>query len=325
MAFAGLLPPPAPHRLFHGSGSPPPQAGALALWCLRKVDPPCRAKTPLFVERQLVVFKCERLHQFLAEQERLLLARLGELDQEIERRREENATHLCEEISQLSTLIMELEGKCQQPVPELLQVRLCQCREGTAPEGTSPLLDVTLDPDTAQPKLVLSEDRKHVRYRDEEEALPDNPERFDTYPEVLGAEGFAGGRCYWEVEVGDKTDWMLGVCRDSVSRKGQNDVSLEDGYWAVWLRDGEYEAVTSPSTPLPVSARPSRVGIFLDYEAGEVSFYNVTDRSHLYTFTDTFSGKLRPYFYPGHNAGGTNAAPLIICPVQAQAGGNLCH
>ncbi|XP_032638950.1 zinc finger protein RFP-like isoform X3 [Chelonoidis abingdonii] len=320
------------------------------------------------VERQLVVFKCERLHQFLAEQERLLLARLGELDQEIERRREENATHLCEEISQLSTLIMELEGKCQQPVPELLQgVRSAVRRdekvmsphlapkspelekriwdfprennlqeavtgflEGLAAErglrrARGFAVDVTLDPDTAQPKLVLSEDRKHVRYRDEEEALPDNPERFDTYPEVLGAEGFAGGRCYWEVEVGDKTDWMLGVCRDSVSRKGQNDVSLEDGYWAVWLRDGEYEAVTSPSTPLPVSARPSRVGIFLDYEAGEVSFYNVTDRSHLYTFTDTFSGKLRPYFYPGHNAGGTNAAPLIICPVQAQAGGNLCH
>ncbi|XP_034645075.1 zinc finger protein RFP-like [Trachemys scripta elegans] len=73
------------------------------------------------VERQLVVSECERLHQFLAEQERLLLARLGEMDEEIGRRREENATRLCKEISQLSTMIMELEGKCQQPVLELLQ------------------------------------------------------------------------------------------------------------------------------------------------------------------------------------------------------------
>ncbi|CAM5148527.1 unnamed protein product, partial [Eretmochelys imbricata] len=73
------------------------------------------------VERPLVVSKCEGLHQFLAEQERLLLARLGELDEEIGRRREENATHLGEEISRLSALITELEGKRQQPVLELLQ------------------------------------------------------------------------------------------------------------------------------------------------------------------------------------------------------------
>ncbi|CAM5090545.1 unnamed protein product, partial [Natator depressus] len=73
------------------------------------------------VERPLVVSKCEGLRQFLAEQERLLLARLGELDKAIGRRREENATHLGEEISRLSALITELEGKRQQPVLELLQ------------------------------------------------------------------------------------------------------------------------------------------------------------------------------------------------------------
>ncbi|CAM5148484.1 unnamed protein product [Eretmochelys imbricata] len=77
------------------------------------------------VERPLVVSKCEGLHQFLAEQERLLLARLGELGEEIGRRREDNATHLGEEISRLSALITELEGKRQQPVLELLQASLC--------------------------------------------------------------------------------------------------------------------------------------------------------------------------------------------------------
>ncbi|XP_053902598.1 butyrophilin subfamily 1 member A1-like [Malaclemys terrapin pileata] len=185
-------------------------------------------------------------------------------------------------------------------------------------------VDVTLDPDTANPYLVLSEDRKRVRLGDTRQDLPDNPERFDRCYRVLGAEGFAGGRCYWEVEVGDKTGWALGVCRESVSRKGKVTVSPEDGYWALWLWDGGYKACTSPLTSLPVSVRPSRVGIFLDYEAGEVSFYNVTDRSHLFTFTDTFSGTLRPYFNPSRNAGGTNAAPLIICPVPVEAGGNLC-
>ncbi|XP_024075879.2 E3 ubiquitin-protein ligase TRIM39-like, partial [Terrapene carolina triunguis] len=183
----------------------------------------------------------------------------------------------------------------------------------------------TLDPDTANPKLVLSEDRKRVRHGDTRQDLHNNPERFDPCPCVLGTEGFAGGRRYWEVEVGDKTDWDLGVCRESVSRKGKVTLSPGNGYWAVTLRNGDkYSVSTSLWTPLPMSVRPSRVGIFLDYEAGEVSFYNVTDRSHLFTFTGTFSGTLRPYFYPGLNAGGTNAAPLIICPVPAQAGGNLC-
>ncbi|XP_039357619.1 butyrophilin subfamily 1 member A1-like [Mauremys reevesii] len=190
--------------------------------------------------------------------------------------------------------------------------------------GPVTLTDVTLDPDTANPWLVLSEDRKCVRYGDKRQDLPDNPERFDPCICVLGAEGFTGGKRYWEVEVGDKTRWYLGVCRESVSRKGQVTLTPGNGYWAMGLCDGGYEALTSPWTPLPVSVRPSRVGIFLDYEAGEVSFYNVTDRSHLFTFTDIFSGTLRPYFRPGHNAGGTNAAPLIICPVPAQAGGNLC-
>ncbi|XP_065421174.1 butyrophilin subfamily 1 member A1-like [Chrysemys picta bellii] len=185
-------------------------------------------------------------------------------------------------------------------------------------------VDVTLDPDTANPKLVLSEDRKRVRRGDTRQDLPDNPERFDPCPCVLGTEEFAGGRRYWEVEVGDKPRWALGVCRKSVIRKGQVTFTPEDGYWAMRLWYGRYEACTSSWTPLPVNVRPSRVGIFLDYEAGEVSFYNVTDRSHLFTFTDTFSGTLRPYFSPGLNTGGTNAAPLIICPVPAEAGGNLC-
>ncbi|XP_075769776.1 butyrophilin subfamily 1 member A1-like isoform X1 [Pelodiscus sinensis] len=178
-------------------------------------------------------------------------------------------------------------------------------------------VDVTLDPDTANPYLVLSEDGKSVRDSDTRQDLPDTPERFDPRVCVLGAEGFAGGRRYWEVEVGDKPRWTLGVCRESVHRKGKVRVTSENGYWVMWRKGGEYKASTFPRIPIPVSARPSRVGVFLDYEAGEVSFYNVTDRSHLFTFTDTFSGTLRPFFSPELNDEGTNAAPLTICSVLA--------
>ncbi|XP_074873202.1 butyrophilin subfamily 1 member A1-like isoform X2 [Carettochelys insculpta] len=182
-------------------------------------------------------------------------------------------------------------------------------------------VDVTLDPDTANPQLVLSEDRKRVSDGGTWQDLPDNPERFDYWLCVLGAERLTGGRCYWEVEVGDKTEWELGVCRESVCRKWGVSLSPGNGYWAVRLWYRGYSARTDPPTPLPVSARPGRVGIFLHYEAGEVSFYNVTDGSHLFTFTDTFSGPLRPYFCPGYRDGGTNAAPLTICPGPAQPQG----
>ncbi|XP_067414642.1 E3 ubiquitin-protein ligase TRIM21-like [Emydura macquarii macquarii] len=296
---------------------------------------------------QRISSEFETLELLLSEEKKLFPQRLEEEERETLKKVNENITKLSQQSSLFQQLMAEIEKKCQQPAAELLkdvkdtlarseQVRL-QEPELIAAElkgvyrvpGLMEMLrqftvDVTLDPDTAHPKLVLSEDGKRVRYGDTRQDLPDNPERFDNYPIVLGAEGFLGGKRYWEVEVGDKTDWALGVCRESVKKKGQGSLSPQDGYWAMWLRDEEYEACTTSRTLLQVSVRPSRVGIFLDYEAGEVSFYNVTDRSQLFTFTDTFSGTLHPYFYPGLSAGGENAAPLIICPVPAQAGGNLC-
>ncbi|KAM9120249.1 E3 ubiquitin-protein ligase TRIM39-like [Pangshura tecta] len=298
-------------------------------------------------KREMIAGEFNKLHTLLREEEQLLLQSLEEEERETLQRLRENITKLSQQSSFLQQLITEIEEKCQQPVVELLKdVKSTLSRSENVklqePEAVSTDLknmykisldmrealqrfgvDVTLDPDTANPWLILSEDRKHVRRGNTRQDLPDNPERFDKYPIVLGAEGFTGGRRYWEVEVGDKTGWDLGVCRESVSRKGEFAYAPGNGCWVVWLREGGYQALTSPPTPLPVSIRPSRVGIFLDYEAGEVSFYNVTDRSHLFTFTDTFSVKLRPYFCPGLNAGATNAAPLIICLVPAQAGGNL--
>ncbi|XP_050772130.1 E3 ubiquitin-protein ligase TRIM39-like [Gopherus flavomarginatus] len=297
--------------------------------------------------RQSITREFKTLHQLLSEEEQLLLRRLAEEEGETLQRLQDNLTQLSEQSAALINRITELEEKCQQPAAELLQgvksaLIRSECVKLQPPEAVSPALksgykicldmremlkrftlDVTLDPDTAHPNLVLSQDRKRVRHKTKRQNLPNNPERFDPCVFVLGAEGFTGGRHYWEVEVGDKTRWTLGVCKESVSRKSPDHLSPKNGYWTVCLRDGEYEALTFPATPLHVGVRPSQVGIFLDYKAGEVSFYNVSDRSHLFAFTDTFSGTVRPFFSPCANAGGKNAAPLIICSVPAQARGNL--
>ncbi|XP_032103088.1 erythroid membrane-associated protein isoform X3 [Sapajus apella] len=173
---------------------------------------------------------------------------------------------------------------------------------------------VTLDPDTAHPKLILSEDQRCVRLGDRRQSVPDNPQRFDFVVSILGSEYFTSGCHYWEVYVGDKTKWILGVCSESVSRKGKVTASPANGHWLLrQSRENEYEALTSPQTSFRLKEPPRCVGIFLDYDAGVISFYNVTDKSHIFTFTHSFSGPLRPFFEPCLHDGGKNTAPLVIC------------
>uniref|UniRef100_A0A8C4SVR7 B30.2/SPRY domain-containing protein n=1 Tax=Erpetoichthys calabaricus TaxID=27687 RepID=A0A8C4SVR7_ERPCA len=182
----------------------------------------------------------------------------------------------------------------------------------------SPVLtaDVTFDPETANQWLIVSEDGKEVRDTDTRQRVTDNPMRFDCYTIVLAREGFTSGRHYWEVEVRGKTKWDLGVARESVNRKGEITVSPCNGYWTVWLRnENEYEALNDSSVPLPLRVKPQTVGVFLDYDEGQVSFYNAQSHSHLYTFTDSFTEPLYPYFSPCNNDSGKNAAPLVICPL----------
>ncbi|XP_029112245.1 erythroid membrane-associated protein-like, partial [Scleropages formosus] len=178
-------------------------------------------------------------------------------------------------------------------------------------------VDVTLDPDTAHPKLILSEDRKQVRYGDTWQNLPYKKERFNCAICVLGKEGFSSGRHYWEVQVRHKTDWDLGVVRESIDRKGDIKLSPNNGYWTICLRNGnEYTAPADSPVPLPLSVKPQKLGVYVDYEQGQVSFYNVETRFNICNFTGyKFTEKLYPYFSPFLNNNGTNSAPLIISPV----------
>ncbi|XP_058634571.1 E3 ubiquitin-protein ligase TRIM39-like isoform X1 [Onychostoma macrolepis] len=178
-------------------------------------------------------------------------------------------------------------------------------------------VDVTLDPDTANPYLILSDDGKQVRCGYIRQKLPDKPERFDYYPDILGKEGFSSGRFYFEVQVKGKTDWDLGVARESINRKGKITASPSNGYWTMILRNGnEYIACAGPSISLSLRVKPQRVCVFVDYEEGMVSFYDVESSSQIYSFTgQSFTEKLYPYFCPCNNDGGKNSSPLIITPV----------
>ncbi|XP_043073505.1 zinc-binding protein A33-like [Puntigrus tetrazona] len=178
-------------------------------------------------------------------------------------------------------------------------------------------VDVTLDPDTAYPNLVLSADGKQVRDGDIWQKLPDNPKRFSRCVNILGKEGFSSGRFYFEVQVKGKTEWDLGVAQESINRKGVIPLCPKNGYWTVWLRNGnEYRGCNNSHVSLSLKVKPQRVGVFVDYEEGLVSFYDVESSSLIYSFTgQSFTGKLYPFFSPSLNYKGNNSGPLIITPV----------
>ncbi|XP_069581098.1 E3 ubiquitin-protein ligase TRIM39-like [Brachyistius frenatus] len=178
-------------------------------------------------------------------------------------------------------------------------------------------VDLTLDPLTANPWLVLSDDGKRVRCGEVRTDLPDNAERFSLYNSVLAQQSFSSGRFYYEVQVTGKTDWTLGVVKGSVNRKGIIPLSPLNGYWAVGLRNRhEYLTLASPVVSLRPTSSPQRVGVFVSYEERRVSFYDVDEAVHLHSFRDCcFTETLCPFFSPGLHHGGTNSAPLIISPV----------
>ncbi|XP_059192135.1 E3 ubiquitin-protein ligase TRIM39-like isoform X2 [Centropristis striata] len=178
-------------------------------------------------------------------------------------------------------------------------------------------VDLTLDPDTAQPDLILSSDGKQVNCGNVKKNLPDNPERFDYCVNVLAKQSFSSGRFYYEVQVKGKTKWDLGVARESINRKGKITANPQDGYWMICLRnEKKYKACAGPPVRLSLKSRPEKVGVFVDYEEGLVSFYDVDAAALIYSFTGCcFTEKLYPYFSPCLKDAGKNSAPLIISPV----------
>uniref|UniRef100_A0A8D0HAV4 B30.2/SPRY domain-containing protein n=1 Tax=Sphenodon punctatus TaxID=8508 RepID=A0A8D0HAV4_SPHPU len=171
--------------------------------------------------------------------------------------------------------------------------------------------NVTLDPDTAHPKLILSVDLKSVKWEGTRKALRDNPERFDTKSCVLGCEGFTLGRHCWEVEVGDGKGWAVGVARESVQRKGEMSNNPEGGIWALGPWKGQYRAFTSPCITLSLSGNLKRIRVYLDCAAGQVAFFDADNETPIFTFPPaSFCGeRMLPLLWVWDAR-----SPLRLCP-----------
>ncbi|NWY48989.1 TRI62 ligase, partial [Sylvia atricapilla] len=178
---------------------------------------------------------------------------------------------------------------------------------------------LTLDPGTAHHRLILSDDCTIVAYGNlHPQPLQDSPRRFDVEVSVLGTEAFGAGVHYWEVVVSEKTQWMIGLAHEAVTRKGSIQIQPSRGFYCIVMHDGnQYSACTEPWTRLNVKGKLEKVGVFLDYDKGLLIFYNADDMSWLYTFRERFPGKLCSYFSPGQShANGKNVQPLRINTVR---------
>ncbi|XP_049337895.1 E3 ubiquitin-protein ligase TRIM39-like [Astyanax mexicanus] len=213
-------------------------------------------------------------------------------------------------VESLRRALSQLQEHLREEMEKIVNIELKQVQQYA--------VDVTLDPDTAHPNLILSDDGKQVKHGDKRHKLADNSLRFDRHACVLGQEGFSSGRFYYEVQVREKTKWIVGVTSEPTNRKGDITLRPENGYWAVCLiNENKYVAGEFHPVLLWLKQAPQKVGVFVDYEEGLVSFYDVEVRSHIYSFTgQSFTEKLYPFFHTGLNDGGKNSAPLIITPVQ---------
>ncbi|KAI2644037.1 Zinc-binding protein A33 [Labeo rohita] len=170
---------------------------------------------------------------------------------------------------------------------------------------------LTLDPNTAACWLTLSTDLTSVSYGDVYQNVPNNPERFDYYPCVLGSEGFNSGTHCWDVEVGDNTYWTIGITTASNQRKGE--VFFKSNVWRVRYMDSEYcsQSPDQPLTRLTVKEKLQRVRVHLDYDRGKVSFSDPLTNICLCTFTTAFTETVFPFLY---NL--CTTSPLRILPVK---------
>ncbi|KAK9525944.1 hypothetical protein VZT92_016609 [Zoarces viviparus] len=173
-------------------------------------------------------------------------------------------------------------------------------------------LDVTLDPETAHPNLILSDDGRQVHYSAVRNKVPDNAKRFDNFVFVLGKQSFSFGRFYYDVQVKGKTKWILGVAKESFNRKGKLQLNPVHGIWALYHRHGDqYIGLASEPVRLSVNDQIENVRVIVDYEKGLISFYNADSAALIFSFTGcSFTEKLHPIFCPSFE----NSPPLIISP-----------
>ncbi|XP_032435550.1 nuclear factor 7, ovary-like [Xiphophorus hellerii] len=282
-----------------------------------------------------------KLHQFLKEEEESRLAALREEEELKGTTINRFLSRIQEQISLLTDSIYAIEEDLRKtvlpflstykatqskarsqrslPDPQLVSGALIDAAKhlGNLPfrvwekmKGKALFSPIILDPNTAHPSLYLSDDLTGVKCGETWQQLPDNPERNIKYANVFGSEGYGSGKHSWDVEVGDHPDWIIGLVKESFDRKRETFASAKFGVLVLVHRGGKYS--NGAGKAVTVRRNLKRIRIHLDYNGGEVSFYNCEDKSLLCSHRDTFTEKLFPYFCIG-KAGEVKTSHVKVC------------
>ncbi|XP_069482934.1 E3 ubiquitin-protein ligase TRIM39-like [Ambystoma mexicanum] len=269
-------------------------------------------KNQLANEKQKVVDKFDGLYKMLRNKEQQVLSRLEEMNKKITIARAVNITKLSDDISFLDKLIAEMEEKIQWPSEEFLKevknaIQRCENFNFRKPEEKRKNYKVftTMDPAQAAPHLIVSADGRSITQGGTNPVLQGFPSTLC----VLGCYVFNSGRHYWEVAVTGGHgwsvggNWRIGAARRLTQIKHlPSTPSPAQGIWAMEKsrKNGlSYQALTRPPTSLTLSVNPKRIGIFLDFKEGRLSFYDADNQAHIYTFRHPFRHALVPYFGVG--------------------------
>ncbi|KAL6112408.1 trim35 [Pungitius sinensis] len=280
----------------------------------------------------------KKLHQFLEEEEEARISALREEEEQKCQMMQEKMEALSREIAALSDTVRATEEQLRaEDVSFLNHYKAAMERVQKRPLLEDPqvpsgaLIDqakhlgnltyniwikmmdvvsyspVVLDPNTADPGLVLSEDLTSVT-SGEPQPLPKNPERTRFSCSVLASEGFSSGTHSWDVAVGNNKDWELGVLRDNIQRGG----CPQSGLWRISFSQSKMTALSTwdQEKDLPAKQRLQKVRVHLDFEEGELSFSDLNTDTHIHTFKHTFTGTLFPYIYT------ENPLPLKVLPTK---------
>ncbi|XP_075188066.1 E3 ubiquitin/ISG15 ligase TRIM25-like [Anomaloglossus baeobatrachus] len=164
-------------------------------------------------------------------------------------------------------------------------------RRGIYVEGPA---DILLDVNTAGNHLLISDDLKTATCTEEKQNRPETAGRFETYNQVMSRRGFTSGRHYWDVESSRSGGWSVGMCYPSIDRRLRSLIGNNKKSWCLCRYNNQYSVIhDSEEIQLPDKISSDRVRICLDYEAGQLSFYELCDPiRHLHTFTAAFSEPL---------------------------------
>ncbi|XP_054980279.1 E3 ubiquitin-protein ligase TRIM38-like [Sorex araneus] len=280
-------------------------------------------------EKNRFMYRFAMCHVILYMEEKSYLRRLENKKEEVLKTLQGIEAQLVKQSQELNKHILELERKCQGSVQELLQdvtdtLDRISAMKSNAPEDVSWALHakserdrifsqflkmfktayvtVTVDPDTAHNNLLVNKDKDNVTHGSAQ-VKHETPARFKDLPCVLGCEAFNSGKQFFVIYTVSGPEWDVGVCRENVPRDNCMRRNPESGFWAIrHCKDYGYVALTNPLTPLPLK-NVFNIGVFVDYEAGLVSFNDLNTRSHIFTFQKaSFSEPIRPYFRIGEDS-----------------------